>query len=167
MALVGVLFNATIVLIPIWLGVARYIISESSFQSTSAANTVGLGMILVLLGILYPMWISVQQLAAESAELSTGLFVLFATVSLIGLGGVLFIIREIDPISGKLVAGIPVGITSIGIFVVLLPSIINQSSVGEVELFFNLIGFVASFAVVLNALGGVREILQNNQSEET
>lgn len=109
------LFNATIVLIPIWLGVARYIISETTFESTVAANTVGLGMVLILLGILFPMWISVQQLITKSEDLFTGLITLFFTLSLMGLGSVLFIIKEINPISGFIVTGIPTGIALIGL----------------------------------------------------
>jgi len=103
------LFNATIVLIPIWLGVARYIIIHTEFQSSDTANSFGLGMVAVLFGILYSMWISVQALAAQSEAIAAGFFALFVTIGLTGLGAVLFIIREIEQISGKVVTGIPIG----------------------------------------------------------
>lgn len=120
------LFNATIVLIPIWLGVARYIVSESEFNSTSAANSFGLGMVAVLFGILYSMWISVQALAAQSEGISMGFFALFVTVGLTGLGGILFIIREIEQISGRVVTGIPIGVAGIGVSVIFVPRIVSR-----------------------------------------
>jgi len=126
MAPVEVLFNATIVLIPIWLGVARYIIKETEFQSKDAANVLGLGMVAVLFGILYSMWISVQALASQSEGIAIGFYGLFVTIGLTGFGGVLFIIREIEHISGQVVMGIPVGVVTIGLGVILLPPIVSR-----------------------------------------
>lgn len=160
-----VLFNATIVLIPIWLGVARYIISETEFHSTSAANSFGLGMVVVLFGILYSMWISVQALAAQSEGVSMGFFILFISVGVTGVGGVLFIIREIDKISGKVVTGIPISVIGIGISVTfipriasrLLPQIAEQIPTSSVDSFFT---FTGTFFAFLQLLIIIRLILK-------
>lgn len=143
------LFNATIVLIPIWLGVAKYVINETEFQSSGAANTIGLGMVFVLFGILFPMWTSIQQLAEKSTQLETGLFILFLTVGLTGLGGVLFIIKEIEPISGFVVIGIPIGTIVVGLGVIFLPSFIQQFPEPSVDLFLRILTILSSITTVL------------------
>lgn len=122
------LFNATLVLVPIWLGVIRYITIEADFDSEAMANLIGLGIVIVLLGILYSMAISVENLVIEQPSIQNGLYVLFATVVITGLGGVLLIINEIEPISPIVVAGVPVILLMVVVGAVIGPRVIEMPS---------------------------------------
>jgi hypothetical protein len=126
MAVAETLFNATLVLVPIWLGVIRYATNETEFRNRSVANIVGLGVAFVLIGILFPMWISIEQLVTQSPDLEMAMFTLFGTVGLTGLGGILFIVREIENVSFWVVTGIPTGLIVIAMAVIILPQIISQ-----------------------------------------
>lgn len=63
------LLNATLVLIPVWLGVIRYLTKEVDFESERTANMIGLGIVIILIGILYSMAIAIESLVAEQPNL--------------------------------------------------------------------------------------------------
>lgn len=146
------LLNASLVLIPVWLGVIRYIINETEFDNKELANIIGLGMVSVLIGLLFSMWIAIEQLVIRSPELDIGLYVLFITVGLTGIGGILFIIREIDHISGVVVTGIPVGIVLIGVLVIFAPQFIDQLPDASVNIFLIVTQMMAILSIILNLL---------------
>lgn len=126
MSVVETLFNGTLVLIPIWLGVIRYIVKETNFQNKRMANVVGLGVSFVLIGILFSMSVAVVHLIADNPQLKNALYVLFGTIALTGIGGVLFIIKEIPEISPKIVTGIPSVILLFAAAALVLPKVTNQ-----------------------------------------
>lgn len=162
MAAEEVLFNAGLVLIPVWLGIIRYIINEVEFESKIIATTVGLGTVFVLFGILFSMWEAIEQMAAQSPELDIGLYVLFAAISLTGIGGVLFIIRERRLISGLMIARLLTGIGLIGVSVIFLPRIIVQIPGPSVEIF---IIIVEVFIFAYTTTNIIHQMLQQYSAE--
>lgn len=138
------LLNATLVLIPVWLGVIRYLTKEVDFESERTANMIGLGIVIILIGILYSMAIAIESLVAEQPNLKNGLYVLLGTLALTGIGGVLFIIREIPEVSSSIVAGIPVLILIITGGAILVPQIITVPSLS--------FSFIMSLVAIVLAL---------------
>lgn len=101
------LLNATLVLIPIWLGTVRYLVTEHEFERESWANLTALGVFIILIGILYSLWTAVDVLTVTQPDLRNGLYALFVTLSLTGLGGAVFVLSGIEKASPTLVIGAP------------------------------------------------------------
>lgn len=101
------LLSSTIVLVPIYLGIAKYVTSEVTFESAIKANLVGVGIVFILVGILISMGNAVIRLVSNSPDLALGLYSIYFTVALAGLGGVLIIIWEISMTSPYIVVNTP------------------------------------------------------------
>jgi len=118
-------------------------------------------MVFVLIGVMFSMWVAIEQLVVESPKLAIGLYALFTTVGLTGIGGVLFIIREIEHISGLVITGVPVGMVAIGISMIILPTIISQLSSPSVDIFLAIIQIYITIAIIVNAISEINEIVRD------
>jgi hypothetical protein len=114
MAVEETLLNVSIIVIPVWLGIVRYMIHDYEFNSEPSANVASALIPSIFILLIYAMWIPVDSMAASNPSMSAGLYALFTAISLTGSGGVVLILIEIEYWSSGFVIGTS-AVTIIGI----------------------------------------------------